>query len=98
MEAIFDETETWKLILGLVGLLVVGLGTMVALNWDAVSNDFGQAVHSQTERTEATLFRLGELMSMSAELKAEYGVEPELTYETGTGSRILSLSYDLLEH
>ena len=78
--------------LGIVGLVVVGLGTLVALNWDAVSKDFGHALDAQAERTKVTLFRWGELMSMSAELKAEYGAEPNVTYDTGTGGRILSIA------
>ncbi len=79
--------------LGMIGLVLLGLGTLVALNWDAVSKDLGQALDAQTERTQATLFRLGELMSISAELKAEYGAEPEVAYNTGTGGRILSITF-----
>ena len=79
--------------LGMVGLVVIGLGTLVALNWDAVSKDFGQALDAQAERTKATLFRLGELMSISAELKTEYGTEPDVVYNTGTAGRILSITF-----
>jgi len=83
--------------LGMVGLVVVGLGTLVALNWDAVSQDFGRAVDAQTERTKATLFRLGELMSISAELKTEYGTEPDVVYDIGTAGRILSITFSNYE-
>ncbi len=68
--------------LGMIGLALVGVGSLVAVNWDAVSNDL-----------QATLFRLGELMSISAELKAEYGAEPDMAYDTGSGGRILSITF-----
>jgi hypothetical protein len=72
----------------MVGLVLV-VGTLVALNWDTVS----KALDAQTERTEATLFRLGELMSIKAELKTEYGTEPNVTYNTGDGDRILRITF-----
>ena len=53
---------------GAIGLVLVGIGTMVALNWDAISRSVGEGLDAQAERTQATLFRLGELMSISAEL------------------------------
>ena len=79
--------------LGVIGLVLVGLGTLVALNFDAVSKNFAEAVATQSESTQATLFRWGELMSISAELKSHYGVEPDVAYETGTGDRVLSISF-----
>ena len=78
--------------LSIVGLVLAGVGTLVALNWDAVSRHLGETLDVQTERTKATLFRLGELMSISAELKSEYGTEPAVSYSTGTDSRILSIN------
>ena len=68
--------------LGMIGLALVGVGSLVAVNWDAVSNDL-----------QATLFRLGELMSISAELKTEYGAEPDMAYDTGSGGRVLSITF-----
>ena len=78
--------------LSIVGLVLVGVGTLVALNWDAVSTRLGETLEMQSKRTQATLFRLGELMSISAELKAEYGTESDVSYGTDTGSRILSIN------
>jgi len=86
--------------LGITGLVFAGVGTLVALNWDNVSRRVGEALDAQTERTKATLFRLGELMSISAELKSEYGAEFKVTYNTGTDGRILSITlsdYELPE-
>ena len=79
--------------LGLVGLVVVAVGTLAVLNWDAVSKNVAEALDAQSERTRATLFRLGELMSLSAELEAEYGAKPDTSYDTGTGSRVLSIAF-----
>ena len=79
--------------LSIVGLVLAGVGTLVALNWDAVSRHLGETLDVQTERTKATLFRLGELMSISADLKSEYGTEPDVTYSTGTDGRILRITF-----
>jgi hypothetical protein len=78
--------------LSIVGLVLAGAGALVALNWDAVSVHLGETLDVQTERTKATLFRLGELMSISAELKSEYGTEPDVRYSTGADGRILSIT------
>jgi hypothetical protein len=78
--------------LSIVGLVLAGVGMLVSLNWDAVSRDLAETVDVQTKRTQATLFRLGELMSISAELKSEYGAEPDVSYSTGTDGRILSIT------
>ncbi len=75
--------------LGIIGLVLAAVGALVALNWDAVSSHLRETLEVQTERTQATLFRLGEVMSISAELKSEYGTEPDVTYSTGTDGRIL---------
>ena len=85
-------STTWKA-LGLVGLVVVGLGTLVVLNWDAVSTDLVETLDAQTEKTQATLFRLGELMSMGAALRNKYGTEPDMTYTMDNGSRVLSITF-----
>jgi len=79
--------------LGVIGLVLVGTGTFVVLNWDTVSKNLDEALDKQAGRTQTTLFRLGELMSIGAELKAQYGTEPDLAYDTGTGDRILSISF-----
>jgi hypothetical protein len=78
--------------LSIVGLVLAGVGALVALNWDTVSRQLGETLDVQTERTKATLFRLGELMSISAELKSEYGTEPDVRYSTGADGRILSIT------
>jgi len=62
------------------------------LNWDAVFRHLGEALDVQTQRTKATLFRLGEVMSISAELMSKYGTEPDVTYSKGTDGRILSIT------
>ncbi len=36
---------------------------------------------------------MGELMSMTAELRARYGSEPDMAYNTHTGVRILSITF-----
>ena len=79
--------------LGVIGLVLVGIGTLVALNWDVGSKNLAEALDAQSDRTQATLFRLGEVMSISAELKAQYGAEPDVTYDTATGDRILSIAF-----
>ena len=47
---------------------------------------------SRKERARATLFRLGEVMSISSALKAEYGLKLDAGYVTSTGSRILRIT------
>ena len=79
--------------LGLVGLALVGMGVLVARDWDAVSKRFRETVATQSEQTQVTLFRLGELMSIGVELKAQYGVEPDMAYESVDGDRVLSISF-----
>ncbi len=79
--------------LGVIGLVLVGVGTLVAMNWDAVSKNLSEAWDAQNEKTTATLFRWGELMSIGGELKAEYGAEPDVAYDTGTGGRVLSITF-----
>ena len=79
--------------LSIVVLVLAGVGMLVALNWDAVLRHLGETVDAQAERTKATLFRLGELMSISTELKSEYGTEPDVTYRAGTDGRILGITF-----
>ncbi len=86
--------------LGIITLVLAAVGTLVALDWDAVSSHLGEILELQTERTQTTLFRLGEVMSISAELKSEYGADPDVTYSKGTDGRILSVTlsdYELPE-
>jgi hypothetical protein len=78
--------------LSIIGLVLAAAAAVVAVNWDAVFRHFGDALTAQTERTNATLFRLGEVMSISAELKSEYGTEPDVIYSTSSDGRILSIS------
>jgi hypothetical protein len=73
--------------LGMLGLTLVA-GTLVVLNRDRVA----VALDAQTEKARATLFRLGEVMSISTALKAEYGLELDAGYVTSTGSRILRIT------
>ncbi len=80
--------------LGVIGLVFVGIGTLVVLNWEVVSNNLATALDTQAEKTQTTLFRLGEVMSIRAVLKAQYGAEPDVSYDTTTsGDRILSISF-----
>lgn len=80
--------------LGVAGLALAGMGTLVVLNWDTVSQNLAEALDTRAEKTQATLFRWGEVMSISAQLRAHYGVDPDVTYDTKTGDRILSISLD----
>ena len=73
--------------LGMLGLTLVG-GALVVLNRDRVA----AALDAQAERARATLFRLGEVMSISTALKAEYGLKLDAGYVTSTGSRILRIT------
>jgi hypothetical protein len=87
---------TYKKVLGCLVLTMVALlaaGLLAVLNWETVSERFSGFVGAQAERTRATLFRLGELASIGLELKREYGVEPDMAYETGTGVRVLSIVF-----
>jgi hypothetical protein len=79
--------------LGAFSLALVGTGTLVVLKWDTVSKNVIEAYDSRAKKTEATLFRWGELMSISAELKARYGVEPDVTYDTSTSDRTLAICF-----
>ena len=80
--------------LGVFTLAVAGLGTMVTLNWEAVSKDFVDSLDARSEKTRVTLFRWGELMSIGAELRSQYGTEPEMAYDTGPGGRVLSITFN----
>jgi hypothetical protein len=76
--------------LGAILLVVVGTGAVVAVfNWDAVSRN----LDAQSEKTQATLFRWGEVMSIGAELKARYGANPDVTYDTASGDRVLGITF-----
>ena len=73
--------------LGMLGLTLVG-GALVVLNRDRIA----AALDDQAEGARATLFRLGEVMSISTALKAEYGLKLDAGYVTSTGSRILRIT------
>jgi hypothetical protein len=77
--------------LAVISLALVGTGTLVFLKWDTVSKNLIEAWDTQAERTEATLFRWGELMSISAELKDQFGAESDVTYDTSTSDRTLDI-------
>ena len=79
--------------LGVISLALVGTGTLAFLNWDTVSKNLIATLDTQAERTQATLFRWGELMSISAELKTQYGAEPDVTYDTSTSTRTLNICF-----
>jgi len=79
--------------LGVVGLALVGAGTLVFLTRDTLSKNLIAAWDTQAEKTDATLFRWGELMSISADLKDQYGAEPDVTYDTSTSVRTLSICF-----
>ena len=79
--------------LGVIGLALVGTSTLIFLNRDTVFKNLFEAWDKQAERTQVTLFRWGELMSIGAELKAQYGVEPDVTYDTSTSDRTLSIRF-----
>jgi hypothetical protein len=78
--------------LSIVGLILAVMGALAVLNWDAVFRHLGETLDVQTERTRTTLFRLGEVMSIGAELRSEYGTEPDVTYNTSNESRVLGIT------
>ena len=79
--------------LGAISLALVGIGVLVFVNRDTVSKNVMEAWDTQAEKTQATLFRWGELMSISAELKDQYGAEPDVTYDTSTSDRTLDICF-----
>jgi hypothetical protein len=79
--------------LGVISLALVGTGTVVFLTRDTVSKNLFDAWDKQAERTQATLFRWGELMSIGAELKVQYGAEPDVSYDTSTSDRTLIICF-----
>lgn len=79
--------------LGVIVLALVGAGTLVFLKRDTVSKNLLEALDTSSEKTQATLFRWGELMSIGAELKRQYGAAPEVTYDTSTSDRTLSIRF-----
>ena len=78
---------------GVISLALVGTGTLLVLNGGTLFENLVQAWDTQAEKTEATLFRWGELMSIGAELKARYGSEPDVTYDTSTSARTLNIRF-----
>ena len=87
------SNRTVLICLGAIGLALAGIGTLVALNWDALSTDLVEAIDTQSAKSQATLFRWGEVMSIGAELEARYGAKPDVTYDTATGDRVLGISF-----
>jgi hypothetical protein len=79
-------TNRTSLGIGVIVLALVGAGTLVVSNRDLSKN--------LAEKTQATLFRWGELMSISAELKRQYGAEPDVTYDSSTRDRTLSICFN----
>jgi hypothetical protein len=68
-------------------LVLVG-GTLLVLNRDRVA----AGLDARAEGTRATMFRMGEVMSIGAALKEEYGLKLDAGYITSTGSRILRIT------
>ena len=87
------STRTILGCLGVISLALVGTGTLVFLNWDTVSKNLTEAWDTRARNTQAKLFRWGELMSISAELKVRYGAEPDMAYDTSTSDRTLSIGF-----
>jgi hypothetical protein len=79
--------------LGVIGLALVGTGALVIVNWRTISKNLTEALATSSERTQTTLFRWGELMSLGAELKRQYGAEPDVTYDTSTSVRTLGIRF-----
>ena len=76
-----------------ISLALVGAGALALLNFDTVSKNLTEALGISAERTQAALFRWGELMSIGAELKRRYGTEPDVTYDTSTRDRTVTISF-----
>ena len=79
--------------LGVFGLVVAVTGGLAALNWEDVTRRLTQVLDTQTEKAQIALFRVGELGSIGARIKSEYGVTPELTYRTETERRVLGITW-----
>jgi hypothetical protein len=79
--------------LGVISLALVGTGAVVFLNRDTTPKNLIAAWDTQAERIQATLFRWGELMSISAELKVHFGAAPDVTYDTSTSDRTLNIRF-----
>ena len=79
--------------LAVISLALVGTGALVLVNWGTISKNLTEALRTSSERTQTTLFRWGELMSLSAELKRRYGAEPDVTYDTSTSVRTLGIRF-----
>jgi hypothetical protein len=79
--------------LGVISLALVAAGTLVFLNRDTVFKNLIEAWDTQAKKAQVTLFRWGEVMSISAELKDRYGAEPDVTYDTSTSERTLAIAF-----
>jgi len=78
--------------LGAISLALVATGALL-VNWRTVFENVIAAWDTQAEKTQVTLFRWGELMSISAELKDQFGAEPNVTYDTSTKDRTLDIRF-----
>jgi hypothetical protein len=87
------SNRTLLLCLGVISLALVAMGTLVFLKRDTVFKSLFDAWDTQAEKTQATLFRWGEVMSIRAELKDRYGAEPDVTYDTSTSDRTLAICF-----
>jgi len=83
--------------LGVISLALGATGALAFLNWDTISKTLIEAWDTQAERTQVTLFRWGELMSIGAELKDHFGAAPDVTYDTSTSDRTLDIRFSNLQ-
>lgn len=89
-----------RTIAGCLGVSVLALAAgavLLALNRTAVVRYLDETLAAQSERADATLFRLGEVLSIRAELKSEYGSEPEVTYDRDAEGRTLRIEFKALD-
>lgn len=81
-----------RAVLGCLGVFLGTLtlaGILVAWQWEAVSVGLAE----QRTKGQAFLFRLGEVLSMQSEVKDQFGFEPQASYDTSTGQRIVILAF-----
>ena len=83
------SSNTRLVLIGLSLIVVMATVGSVVMNWDAVV----EALDAQARRTELTLFRWGEMYSIGGEVEREYGIQPDMAYETDERGRVLSMVF-----
>lgn len=95
-ETLKTAAKTAGVVVAVVGLLALGRGAIVGWSTHGVGDQVLASLSAQSERAQATLFRLGELGSITDLLEEHYGLEVDASYDLGEDGRVLTLSVDLL--